>query len=242
MPTIQSCDLIHQMFEHQSLQTPDAIAVTFQDQQLTYQELDRKTNQVAHYLQSLGVKPETLVGICLDRSLEMLVAILGVLKAGGAYVPLDPSYPIDRTAFTIEDAQLSILLTETAQLEYLPKLSAQVISLDDQWELIDLHSHAPIVSEVTTDNLAYTIYTSGSTGKPKGVQVMHHSAVNLYQSMSQLPGLTAQDTLLALSSICFDMSVLELFLPLSVGAKIALVSREVATDGRSEERRVGKEC
>jgi amino acid adenylation domain-containing protein/thioester reductase-like protein len=161
----------------------------------------------------------------------MLVAMLGILKAGGAYVPLDPSYPIDRTAFTIEDAELAILLTEAAQLEYLPKSSARVIVLDSEWESIDLHSHLQVVSEVTTDNLAYTIYTSGSTGKPKGVQVMHRSAVNLYKSMSQLPGLTAQDTLLALSSICFDMSVLELFLPLSVGAKIALVSREVATDG-----------
>jgi amino acid adenylation domain-containing protein/thioester reductase-like protein len=231
MPTNQSCALIHQMFEHQSLQVSDAIAVTFQGQQLTYQELDRKANQVAHYLQSLGVKPETLVGIFLDRSLEMLVAMLGVLKAGGAYVPLDPSYPIDRTAFTIEDAELSILLTEAAQLEYLPKSSARVIILDNEWESINLCNQAQVVSEVTTDNLAYTIYTSGSTGKPKGVQVMHRSAVNLYKSMSQLPGITAQDTLLALSSICFDMSVLELFLPLSVGAKIALVSRDVATDG-----------
>jgi amino acid adenylation domain-containing protein/thioester reductase-like protein len=231
MPTIQSYDLIHQMFERQSLRTPDAIAVTFKGQQLTYQELDRKANQVAHYLQSLGVQQETLVGICLDRSLEMLVAMLGVLKAGGAYVPLDPSYPIDRTAFTIEDAELSILLTEAAQLEYLPKSAAQTIILDSEWESIYLYSQEQVVSDVTTDNLAYTIYTSGSTGKPKGVQVMHRSAVNLYGSMSQLPGLTAQDTLLALSSICFDMSVLELFLPLSVGAKIALVSRDVATDG-----------
>ncbi len=231
MCTIRPYALIHQMFERQSLQTPDAIAITFQDRQLTYRELDRRANQVAHYLQALGVKSEKLVGVCLERSIEMLVAILAVLKAGGAYVPLDPSYPIDRLAFTIEDAELSILLTEEAQLEHLPQHSARTIILEREWETIDLHSQAQVVSDVTTDNLAYTIYTSGSTGKPKGVRVMHRSVVNLCESMSQLPGLTGQDTLLALSSICFDMSVLELFLPLSIGAKIVLVSREVATDG-----------
>lgn len=231
MSNTQHHGLIHQMFESQSLQTPDAIAVTFQDRQLTYQELNQKANQVAHYLQSLGVKPETLVGVCIDRSLEMLVVLLAILKAGGAYIPLDPSYPADRLAFTIEDSKLQILLTEQAQLEYLPQHCARAIVLDREWETIDLYNPERVVSDVTTDNLAYTIYTSGSTGKPKGVQVTHRSAVNLYESMSQSPGLTASDTLLALSSISFDMSVLELFLPLSVGAKIALVSREVASDG-----------
>ena len=120
MPTIQFDDLIHQMLEHQSLQTPDAIAITFENQQLTYQELNNKANQVGHYLQALGVKPEALVGVCIERSIDMLVVLLGVLKAGGAYVPLDPSYPTDRIALMIEDSGIQITLTKQAQLANLP--------------------------------------------------------------------------------------------------------------------------
>jgi amino acid adenylation domain-containing protein/thioester reductase-like protein len=231
MHSTQSHGLIHQMFEQQSLQTPDAIAVTFEDQQLTYQELNQKANQVAHYLQSLGVKPETLVGVCIERSLEMLIALLGVLKAGGAYVPLDPSYPTDRLAFMVEDAQLPILLTEQAQLAKLPQTSAHVVVIETDRVEIDRQSVASLTSEVNPDNVAYTIYTSGSTGKPKGVQVLHGAVVNFLASMRQSPGLTRADTLLAVTTISFDIAVLELFLPLSVGAKIVLVSREVAADG-----------
>jgi amino acid adenylation domain-containing protein/thioester reductase-like protein len=231
MSSVQSHNLIHRLLENQALKNPEAVAITFQDQQLTYQELNQKSNQVAHYLVTLGVKPETFVGVCVERSLEMMIILLGVLKAGGAYVPLDPSYPSDRIAFMIEDSALPILITEQAQLANLPQHSAHVVVMESDWEEIERHSLEQVISSVTTDNLAYTIYTSGSTGKPKGVQVMHRSAVNLYKSMSQSPGLTAQDTLVAISSICFDMSVLELFLPLSVGARIALLSREVAADG-----------
>jgi amino acid adenylation domain-containing protein/thioester reductase-like protein len=231
MHTTQPRHLIHQMFEQQSLQTPNAIAVTFEGQQLTYQELNHKANQVAHYLQSLGVKPETLVGVCIERSLEMLIALLGVLKAGGAYIPLDPSYPTDRLAFMIEDAQLPILLTEQAQLAKLPQTSAHVVILETDHIEIDRQSVASVTSEVNSDNVAYTIYTSGSTGKPKGVQVLHGGVVNFLESMRQSPGVTAADTLLAVTTISFDIAVLELFLPLIVGAKIVLVSREVAADG-----------
>jgi amino acid adenylation domain-containing protein/thioester reductase-like protein len=231
MHTTQSRILIHQMFELQSLQTPDTIAVTFEGQQLTYQELNQKANQAAHYLQSLGVKPEILVGVCIERSLEMLIALLGVLKAGGAYIPLDPSYPTDRLAFMVEDAQLPIILTEQAQLAKLPQTSAHVVVIETDRVEIDRQSVASVKSEVNPDNVAYTIYTSGSTGKPKGVQVLHSAVVNFLESMGQSPGLTAADTLLAVTTISFDIAVLELFLPLSVGAKIVLVSREIAADG-----------
>jgi amino acid adenylation domain-containing protein/thioester reductase-like protein len=227
----QSNNLIHQLIEHQALQTPAAIAVTFEDKDLTYQELNERANQLAHYLQSLGVKPETLVGVCIERSLDMLVALLAVLKAGGAYVPLDPSYPADRLAFMIEDSELPILLTEQAQLANLPQTSARLVVLETDRSQIETQSQDCVTSNVTADNVAYTIYTSGSTGKPKGVQVLHGGVVNFLESMLVAPGLTAADTLLAVTTISFDIAVLELFLPLIAGAKIVLVGRDVATDG-----------
>ena len=161
----------------------------------------------------------------------MLVALLAVLKAGGAYVPLDPSYPADRIAFMLEDSELPILLTEQAQLANLPQTAARLVVLETDRAAIASHSRDNVVSDVTADNVAYTIYTSGSTGKPKGVQVLHGGVVNFLESMLQSPGLTAADTLLAVTTISFDIAVLELFLPLSVGAKIVLVGREIATDG-----------
>jgi amino acid adenylation domain-containing protein/thioester reductase-like protein len=221
---------IHQLLEHQVLKTPEAIAITYQGQYLTYRELNQKANQVAYYLQSFGVKPETLVGICIERSLEMLIAMLAVLKAGGAYVPLDPSYPADRLAFMIKDSGLPILLTEPSQLAKLSHSSARQIVLEHDRAEIDRQSQDNVVNSVTAKNVAYIIYTSGSTGKPKGVEVLHGAGVNLLTAMSQTPGLTAADTLLAVTTISFDLSVVDLFLPLSVGAKIALVSREVAAD------------
>jgi amino acid adenylation domain-containing protein/thioester reductase-like protein len=227
----QPSNLIHKLVEQQVLQTPTAIAVTFQGQQLTYQELNQKANQLAHYLQSLGVKSETLVGVCIERSLEMLIALLAVLKAGGAYVPLDPSYPTDRLAFMLEDSELPILLTEQAQLANLPPSAARVVVLETDRLEIDLQNLDNVTSAVTSDNVAYTIYTSGSTGKPKGVQVLHGGVVNFLLSMLAAPGLTAADTLLAVTTISFDIAVLELFLPLIIGAKIELVGRDIAADG-----------
>ncbi len=224
-------NLIHQLVERQVLATPNAIAVTFQERQLTYQELNQKANQVAHYLQACGVQPETLVGICIERSLEMLIAMLAVLKAGGAYVPLDPSYPTDRLAFMLEDSALPILLTEQAQLDKLPPTTVRQIVLENDLAEIEQHSQDNVASGVTAENIAYTIYTSGSTGKPKGVQVLHGGVVNFLNSMAQAPGLTAADTLLAVTTISFDIAVLELFLPLIVGARIELISREIAADG-----------
>ncbi|WP_375493998.1 amino acid adenylation domain-containing protein [uncultured Nostoc sp.] len=221
---------IHQLFEAQVERTPDAIAVVFEDEQISYRELNLRANQLAHYLQSLGVAPEVLVGLCVERSLEMVVGVLGILKAGGAYVPLDYAYPQERLAFMLQDAQVSVLLTQEKLKSGLPNHQAKIICLDTNWQSRDYGLDNP-THNITSNNLAYVIYTSGSTGQPKGVQIQHQSAVNLLNAVAQEPGLTAEDTLLSVTSLSFDIAVSEIFLPLSVGAKLVLVSREVAADG-----------
>jgi amino acid adenylation domain-containing protein/thioester reductase-like protein len=231
---------VHQLIELQAKSSPGRIAVIFADaqsqtchrveQQITYDELNCKANQLAHYLQSLQVKPEMLVGICMKRSPLLLIGLLAILKAGAAYVPLDPAYPQERLAFMLADSQLSVLLTEQSQLENLPAHQAQVVCLDTDWERIAQYSQDNPTSQVTPNNLAYTIYTSGSTGKPKGVQILHRGVVNFLKSMRQIPGLSHEDTLVAVTTISFDIAVLELYLPLIVGACIVLVSKEVASN------------
>ncbi len=192
---------IHQGFESQVELKPAQVAVIFEEQQLTYRELNSRANKLAHYLQSLNVGPEVMVGICLERSLNLVIGLLGILKAGGAYVPLDPAYPQERLAFMLEDSQMPVLLTQQNQLERLPKNQAQVVCIDTDEETIKRASVANPDSGVTPENLAYTIYTSGSTGKPKGVQIVHRSVVNFLNSMCQEPGLTESDVLLAVTTI-----------------------------------------
>ncbi|AFZ19715.1 amino acid adenylation enzyme/thioester reductase family protein [Allocoleopsis franciscana PCC 7113] len=240
---------IHHLLESQVARNPEKIAVIFADQELTYQELNRRANQLAHYLQTLEVGPEVLVGIAMERSLEMVIGLLGILKAGGSYVPLDPGYPPDRLALMIEDSQLPVLLTDSLALadnlreqsiaiartayDQIPEQSLppiKVVCLETEWQNIAQHSEENPDSGVTPDHLAYTIYTSGSTGKPKGVQVLHRGVVNFLASMSQAPGLSDQDILLAVTTISFDIAALELYLPLAVGAQIVLVTRQVASD------------
>ncbi|MBD2196207.1 MULTISPECIES: amino acid adenylation domain-containing protein [Calothrix] len=224
---------IHQLVELQVSQTPDAVAVVFQNEQLTYQQLNQKANQLAQYLRTLGVKPETLVGVCIERSLEMFIGLLGILKAGGAYIPLDPSYPQERLEFMAEDSQMPILITQKHLIEQLPQMkNVKVICIDTDWPAISQHSTENVESGVNPDNLAYTIYTSGSTGKPKGVQIIHRAVINFLNSMREEPGLSQNDVLLAITTISFDIAVLELFLPLIVGARIILVSREAVADGK----------
>ncbi|MCC5666144.1 amino acid adenylation domain-containing protein [Nostoc sp. CHAB 5784] len=225
----QQC--IHELFETQVQKTPDAVAVVFEDEQLTYYELNTRANQLAHYLRSLGVKPEVLVGICVERSLSMLIGLLAILKAGGAYIPLDPSYPQERIVFILEDTQAPVLLTQASFVETIPQHKAQVICLDTDWQSIAQQSKENLFSELSTNNLAYVIYTSGSTGKPKGVQIPHSTLSNFLYSMRQTPGLTEEDTLLALTTISFDIAALELFLPIIVGARLVIASREIASDG-----------
>lgn len=220
-------DCIHLLFAAQVEQSPNAVAV--QDgQQLTYRELNERANQLAHYLQSLGVKPETLVGICIDRSLEMIVGLLGILKAGGAYVPLNPAYPQERLEYILEDTQLSILLTQQRVQQKLPGYTGQTICLDTDWVIIGQHSTANPISSVQLHNLAYIIYTSGSTGKPKGVMIEHRSLINFVMTVTHEYGINASDRILQFASICFDTSIEEIFPCLIVGATLVLRTEQMS--------------
>jgi amino acid adenylation domain-containing protein len=221
---------VHELFEAQAERTPDAIAVVFKNEYLTYRELNKKANNLASYLQKIGVNPEVLVGIYVERSLEMMVGLLGILKAGGAYVPLDPAYPPERLAFMLEDAKISVLLTQKKLLETLPKNSASLVFLDADWEGIS-SCDEPVVGLQNSSNLAYVIYTSGSTGKPKGVQISHASAVNFLSSMRQQLAIADRDVWLAVTSLSFDIAALELFLPITTGSRVVVASREVASNG-----------
>jgi non-ribosomal peptide synthetase component F len=222
---------IHQLFEAQVSKNPHQIAVIAEGKELTYQELNRRANQLAHYLQTLGVKPEGSVGICVDRSLDLIVGLLGILKAGGAYIPLDPAYPAERLAFMLQDSQISTLVTQQHLLPHLSTYPVQTICVDRDWDSIATQPQTPPPSDISSDNLIYTIYTSGSTGKPKGVQIIHRNLVNFLTGMQQYLELASKDRLLSVTSISFDILGLEIFLPLTVGATVILVSREVASDG-----------
>lgn len=228
---------LHQLIEAQVERTPEAIAiqthantVELHDQTLTYQTLNQRANQLAHHLQTLGVQPNVLVGVYMERSLDLMVGLLAILKAGGAYIPLDPAYPQERIAFMLEDAQVKVLLTQQSLLEKLPEPSAIEVCVDRDWDAIATASSENPRSSVQPHDLAYVLYTSGSTGKPKGVQIEHRSIVNLLSFMRQQPGLTEQDILLAVTTISFDIAAVELYLPLVVGARTVMVSRCVSSD------------
>lgn len=213
---------IHQIFEMQVERSPQAIAVVFEDIQLTYQQLNKRANQLAHHLRSLGVGPEVLVGICLERSLEMIVGILGILKAGGAYVPLDPAYPPERLAFILSDIQASVLLTQEKLVKNLPPHQAQVVCLDSNWQGDTQNSQENPVNQTTLDNLIYVIYTSGSTGQPKGVMIPHRGICNqLYWRQTNFK-LTQADKVLLTISFSFDPSVWQIFWPLCFGGQLIL--------------------
>ena len=224
----ESC--IHQLFEAQVERTPDAIALVYEDERLSYRELNSRANQLAHHLRGMGVGIESLVGILLARSVELIVSVLGVLKAGAAYVPLDPAYPQERLSFMIEDAQVSVLLTQDRLADLRPGTAALILRLDTDRTAISQEAMANLFSLLTPEHLVYVIYTSGSTGKPKGVQVPHRAVVNFLDSMRCEPGLTARDCLLSVTSLSFDIAALEIFLPLVVGGSIRLASREESTD------------
>ena len=213
---------IHQLFEFQVTQMPDAVAMVDGDEHLTYRELNRRANQVAHHLRALGVGPEVLVGICMERSLEMVVGLLGILKAGGAYLPLDPAYPRERVAFMLDDARVPVLLSQQRLMGGLPTAETQVVCLDSGWEHIAQRDGTNPISGVTLENLAYVLYTSGSTGRPKGVAIEHRNTVTLLHWGRDI--LASEDiaAVLASTSLCFDCSVFELFVPLSWGGRIIL--------------------
>jgi len=223
---------IHQLFEQQVAHTPEAIALVFADQQLTYRELNERVNQLAHYLRTLGVQPETLVGLCLERSLEMIIGLLGILKAGGAYVPLDPAYPRERLAFMLTDAQISLLLTQQSLLTTLTTLlPPTVVCLDTDWPIISQQNTDNPDNVVTTAHLAYLIYTSGSTGTPKGVLIEHHGLSNLARAQIRSFGVQPTDRILQFSSISFDAAISEMLMALLIGAVLYLGHREALLPG-----------
>ena len=224
----QQC--VHELFEAQAERTPNSIAVVFNDKQLTYSELNQKANQLANHLTKLGATKEAVVGIYMDRSLEMMIALLGILKSGAAYLPLDPFYPKERIDFILTDANPPVLLTQSHLVDNLSNTAARIVCLDSDWQRVSREGKANLTSSATADNLAYLIYTSGSTGKPKGVEVPHRAVVNLLTSMSRKPGMDASDRLVAVTTLSFDIATMELFLPLCIGGELVIASREVASD------------
>ncbi|HEY9401549.1 MAG TPA: amino acid adenylation domain-containing protein, partial [Pyrinomonadaceae bacterium] len=213
---------LHEMFAAQAARTPDAIAVVYGDEQLTYAELEGRANQLARHLRSLGVGAETRVGLYLSRTTELVVAMLGILKAGGAYVPLDAQYPAERVAFMLADSGAQVVLTEQALIETLPASTAQALCLDTNHEKIARQSKEPLASATASDNLAYVIYTSGSTGRPKGVAIEHRAAVAMCMWANEVFTPPELERVLASTSICFDLSVYELFVTLGAGGAIVL--------------------
>jgi amino acid adenylation domain-containing protein len=213
---------IHQLFEEQVKIAPEAIAVICEGRELTYRELNHRANQLAHYLQKLGLKPDGLVGICLVRSLETIVALLGVLKAGGAYVPLDPTYPQERLSWTIADAEISILLTHVDWIDICSTPLAHTVFLDRDWSEIARQSDRDPICAATPEHLAYLIYTSGSTGTPKGVMVQHNSVVHFSRSAVSEYRLVASDRVLQFASIDFDAAVEEIYPCLISGGTLVL--------------------
>lgn len=213
---------LHELFEAQVSRTPDAIAVTFTGMQLTYAELNQRANQLARNLQALGVGPETLVGVLMERSLEMVIALYGILKAGGAYVSLDPEYPQDRLAFMVDDTRVPVLLTQEHLLAQVPQNDARVICLDADWTKIASAETANLSSGVTADNAAYVLFTSGSTGKPKGVVNCHKGICNRLLWMQDAYRLTEVDCVLQKTPFSFDVSVWEFFWPLLFGARLVV--------------------
>jgi amino acid adenylation domain-containing protein/non-ribosomal peptide synthase protein (TIGR01720 family) len=234
---------LHELIEEQVGRSPGAVAVLFEREQLTYAELNGRANQLARHLRKLGVGPEVRVGICLERSLEMVVGLLGILKAGGAYVPLDPEYPRERLAFMLDDARLPVLLTTRRPADPLATQAATVVRLDADWPRIAVESRADLDNGATAENVAYVIYTSGSTGRPKGVMNTHRALCNRLHWMQKTYSLNGSDSVLQKAPFSFDVSVWEFFWPLMAGARLVLAPPGAHRDGGSlvrliEERQI----
>ncbi|GAF07307.1 long-chain-fatty-acid-CoA ligase [Paenibacillus pini JCM 16418] len=230
------------LFEQQAGRTPDAIAAICDNVSLTYQELNERSTLLAIYLQAQGIVPDSTVAICVDRSLDMIIGLLGILKAGAAYVPLDPDYPEERLAYMLEDSKASVLLTQSElrnKRRQLFEKVEKVISLDQDWkESIQVAEGRTLKQNLRPEHLAYVLYTSGSTGKPKGVMISHRALVNFLSSMSKKPGLRAEDRLLAVTTYCFDIAGLELFLPLLMGAQCYLCKSDVSKDAEKLKKEI----
>jgi amino acid adenylation domain-containing protein/FkbM family methyltransferase len=234
--------LIHELFEEQVRKSPDAIAVVYEGEHLSYGELNARANQLGHYLYGLGVRPGQRVALCLERSLEMIVSVLGILKAGGAYVPLDPQYPVERLAYMLSDSAPVAALTHTpvsarlaAALSFAQQHSVPMIHVDTdtpRWTGNSRENPDPRALGLTSRDLAYIIYTSGSTGNPKGIVVSHRPVINLIQWVNETFQIDSADCLLFVTSICFDLSVYDIFGTLAAGATIRLVDEDTLNDPR----------
>jgi surfactin family lipopeptide synthetase A len=224
---------VHELIADQAASSPEQVAIEYDAVQLTYSELAARADLLAGHLRSLGVGPRVLVGICCDRSVEMVVGLLGVLGAGGAYVPVDPGYPLERQAFILEDAEVAVLLTHEHLLGNLPATGATIVCLDRDWPEVATGLADPLPGPSDPERLAYVIYTSGSTGKPKGVQVPHRALVNFLTAMRDKPGFGADDVLLGVTTLSFDIAGLELYLPLLCGGRLVVASAEAVADPRA---------
>ncbi len=224
---------LEELIAQQAAATPDAVAVQCGEEQLTYGELEAGANQLAHHLLDLGVGPYVLVGICTRRSTAMVVGLLGILKAGGAYVPIDPAYPVERQTYMLENSLAPVILTQEELRGSLPVGDAHVVCLDSDWPAIAQRPSTAPDPAGDPERLAYVIYTSGSTGNPKGVQIPHRALVNFLTTMKERPGLTAQDVLVAVTTLSFDIAGLELYLPLITGARVVIAPSETAEDPRA---------
>ena len=224
---------IHQLFETAAENYPRNTAVEFEDKKISYKELDKKANQLARYLISIGVGKESFVGIFLERSIDVVVALLGTLKSGGTYIPLDPAFPRDRLSYMLEDAGIQTLVTQQKYSGWFNGFTGNEVLLDTNYKIIDKQKKSNLNETISSDSLAYVIYTSGSTGRPKGVQIQHRSLVNFLISMQREPGLNESDSLLSVTTLSFDIAGLEIFLPLITGAKLVLVSKETTLDGKA---------
>jgi len=230
----------HRLFEAQAAGTPDADAVGFGDTRLSYRELNGRANRLAHHLRDLGVGPDVLVGLCIDRSPEMLVGLLGVLKAGGAYVPLDPGYPADRLAFMLADSGAAVVLTRSDLRNVLPEHAARTVLLDTDWPQMETRPATDPSGQSAPENLAYVIYTSGSTGKPKGAMVTHRGLVNYLRWCTQAYAVSAGGGSPVHSSVSFDLTVTGLFAPLLCGRRVDLLPDEQGAEALGEAlRRTG---
>ncbi|MGE0158278.1 MAG: amino acid adenylation domain-containing protein [Gemmatimonadales bacterium] len=224
--------LLHQLLEASARATPDAIAVSDATTTLTFAELDRRANQLAQALRARGVDRGARVGVCLDRTVDMPVALAAILKCGAAYVPLDPTHPADRLRYILDDSAVTCVLTLDRFRTQLSDGSAPLVTLDALTEGLASFPDTPPATTCTPDDVAYVIYTSGSTGRPKGVQVEHRNVVSFLEAMRREPGVTASDVLLAVTTLSFDIAGLELWLPLSVGARVVIASRADVLDGQ----------
>jgi natural product biosynthesis luciferase-like monooxygenase protein len=231
---------IHHLFEEQVKKTPDAVALAFQEESLTYKELNHRTNQIAHYLMERNVGPDDMVAVLLDPSMDVQV-VLGIMKAGGAYLHLDPTYPKERLAFLVEDAQVSIVVTQEKYSKLLPGTGAEIIQIDSESAQIARSGSENPTGNVNSHNLAYVIYTSGSTGKPKGVMIEHRNVINFFSGMDQCLVGDRPGVWLAVTSLSFDISVLELFWTLARGFKVVLYSGDDRAIGAGTEKETEKQ-